>query len=140
MFRTICRQIYSLEHGMKNYTEMANNYNDIKKDYLRDKLIEKGVESNIETHVQTLLDLSIDLRVNVTNSMIQNAKEALDQAKSLYEKIIIDIDKNQSNRIYNYSVKLNKAYPVALSGFGNLYTKKGSTIDFVPVVLNIIPS
>ncbi|WP_242245429.1 hypothetical protein [Bacillus cereus group sp. BfR-BA-01330] len=86
------------------------------------------------------MNSSIDIRINLTNSMIQTAKEALGQAKSLYEKIIIDIDKKQSNRIYNYSVKLTKAYPVALSGFGNFYVKKGNAIDYVPLILNVIPS
>ncbi|PGU34114.1 hypothetical protein COD66_12630 [Bacillus cereus] len=140
VFRTICRQIYSLEHGVRNYPDMKENYSDIKKTYFRNKLVEKGVERDVEIHVQTLMNMSMDTRMNVTSTINQTVKAALGQARSLYDNMIKDIKEERSSRIHNYSIKIDKTFPVTLSGFGNLYVTKGSAIDYVPLVLNIIPS
>ncbi|PGT97710.1 hypothetical protein [Bacillus cereus] len=140
VFRTICRQIYLLKHSQKNSTEMQGKYNDIKRQYFKDRLAEAGIVDDIKNHVQTLMNRSIDLRLDFADSIKKLAESALTEAKSLYESIIKDIEENQSSRIYNYVFKLDISFPVALSGFGNFYAYKGSSTDYVPLVLNVIPS
>lgn len=138
MFRTICREIVSVQSTIDGLKRALDNYINFR-NLQFEKRTKELLGSTLSDCLQRVNINCDNWRIKLGNKKIENYSSHLQYLRKQYKRVYDDIKNETYSKFYISPIELHWVIPVALAGIGKFSMKLHKKYRNVFVFINVIP-